>query len=424
MKRMLLLFVSWFILLGFLGIVYPQGTDNANESAYNDGWSTGDNGGTGFGAWTLTGGANAGLFIGSSDNINTNGKSFGLWAKNGATSSAVRDFSSAMAESDRFTIYMENGWIQYGGTVGFGLQNSSGNNIIEVYFVGGGSHYTVNDNSSGPAVTTFEFTGNGLKIEVDLNTSSTYTVKLSPAVGGSVISKDGSFTGIISRLRLFNYNAGDDSNYDLYFNSLSHEIGIVPVELSLFTGMVSNNNVNLTWQTVTEINNYGFEIERSGVNVGQTNSLSTSVSTWEKIGFVAGHGNSNSTKDYTFADNTISSSGKYAYRLKQIDNDGTFKYSPVVETDVTVNLTYALGQNYPNPFNPTTKISYTLPETGLVTLRVYNIIGQTVSMLVNQLQDAGKYEVEFNANGLSNGVYFYELKANGFTSVKKLMLVK
>ena len=194
----------------------------------------------------------------------------------------------------------------------------------------------------------------------------------------------------------------------------------LPVELSSFVASAAPGNVQLSWQTATEINNYGFEIERSIVNVGQTNSLST----WDKIGFVAGHGNSNSTKDYSFTDNSISTSGNYAYRLKQIDNDGSFSYSQVVETDVTVNLTYSLGQNYPNPFNPTTKISYTLPETGLVTLKVYNIVGETVAELINQTQEAGKYEVEFSANGLSNGVYFYELKANGFTSVKKLMLLK
>jgi len=182
------------------------------------------------------------------------------------------------------------------------------------------------------------------------------------------------------------------------------------------TASTVNGNVKLSWQTATEVNNYGFEIERSAVS-GQT-------SAWEKIGFVKGNGNSNSTKNYSFTDNAVSKSGKYAYRLKQIDNDGSFTYSQIVETDVTVNLSYLLGQNYPNPFNPTTKISYSIPETGLVTLKVYNIVGESVAELVNKTQEAGKYEIEFNGSSLSNGVYFYELKANGFTSVKKLMLLK
>ena len=216
----------------------------------------------------------------------------------------------------------------------------------------------------------------------------------------------------------------DDNNSGSYYIASFTTDSAFPVEFNMFSIKSDRNLVNLTWQTATEINNYGFEVERldnlRGLNLYNDGNLEG----FTPIGFVAGHGNSNSTKDYSFTDNTITSSGKYAYRLKQIDNDGSFSYSQVVETDVTVNLTYSLGQNYPNPFNPTTKISYSIPETGLVTLRVYNIIGETVAMLVNKVQEAGKYEVEFSGSSLSNGVYFYELKANGFTSVKKLMLLK
>jgi hypothetical protein len=191
----------------------------------------------------------------------------------------------------------------------------------------------------------------------------------------------------------------------------------LPVELASLTASTVNGNVKISWQTATEVNNYGFEVERSEKQEARSEK-------WEKIGFVKGNGNSNSTKNYSFTDNAVSKSGKYAYRLKQVDNDGSFTYSQIVETDVTVNLSYTLGQNYPNPFNPTTKISYTIPETGLVTLKVYNIVGEHVAELVNKTQEAGKYEIEFNGSSLSNGVYFYELKANGFTSVKKLMLLK
>jgi hypothetical protein len=213
-------------------------------------------------------------------------------------------------------------------------------------------------------------------------------------------------------------------NYKFYTENWSYysagvtadPVTTTPVELTSFKAKLNDNSVKLSWQTATEINNYGFEIERSAVS-GQ-------MSEWTKIGFVKGNGNSNSTKNYSFTDNAVSKSGKYAYRLKQVDNDGSFTYSQIVETDVTVNLSYSLGQNYPNPFNPTTKISYTIPETGLVTLKVYNIVGEHVAELVNKTQEAGKYEIEFNGSSLSNGVYFYELKANGFTSVKKLMLLK
>ena len=218
-------------------------------------------------------------------------------------------------------------------------------------------------------------------------------------------------------------NASPD--WTIYVDDVSYNSTTpLPVELNNFYARSYGSAVRLFWQTATEINNYGFQIERRdnlrGLNLDNDGNLEG----FTPIGFVAGHGNSNSTKDYSFTDNSISTSGKYAYRLKQIDNDGSFSYSQVVETDVTVNLTYSLGQNYPNPFNPTTKISYTIPETGLVTLKVYNVVGETVAELINQTQEAGKYEVEFSGSSLSNGVYFYELKANGFTSVKKLMLLK
>ena len=220
-------------------------------------------------------------------------------------------------------------------------------------------------------------------------------------------------------------NPGDNPDFSaLSGGPFSTGTYALPVELSSFSLEIVKEGVKISWQTATEINNYGFQIERRdnlrGLNLDNDGNLEG----FTPIGFVAGHGNSNSTKDYSFTDNTISTSGKYAYRLKQIDNDGSFSYSQVVETDVTVNLTYSLGQNYPNPFNPTTKISYTIPETGLVTLKVYNVVGETVAELINQTQEAGKYEVEFSGSGLSNGVYFYELKAHGFSSVKKLMLLK
>lgn len=186
----------------------------------------------------------------------------------------------------------------------------------------------------------------------------------------------------------------------------------LPVELTSFTAVINNSAVELNWNTATEVNNYGFEIERSSLN-----------NNFEKIGFVKGSGNSNSAKDYFFIDKQTLS-GKCFYRLKQIDNDGAFEYSKVVEADFKLLQTYELSQNYPNPFNPTTKINYSIPVDGRVRLLIYGITGELVKSLINEYQTAGIYSVNFNASGLSSGIYFYKIIANDFLQIKKMSVIK
>jgi hypothetical protein len=189
----------------------------------------------------------------------------------------------------------------------------------------------------------------------------------------------------------------------------------LPVELSSFNAAATNGAVKLTWQTATEVNNYGFQVERKMDKV---------ETIWEEIGFVAGSGNSNAPKDYSYTDNSLDNSGKYSYRLKQIDNDGKTTYSNEIETDVTVVLEYALSQNYPNPFNPSTVINYTLSQPGFVTIKIYNTLGQEVSTLLNGQMDAGKHTLTFDASKLSSGMYLYKITAGNFTQVKKMLLAK
>ncbi|MEJ2506974.1 MAG: hypothetical protein P8Y81_12005, partial [Ignavibacteriaceae bacterium] len=126
------------------------------------------------------------------------------------------------------------------------------------------------------------------------------------------------------------------------------------------------NGINLQWRTETEVNNYGFEVERK--------NSSTQNGQWQTLAFVQGHGNSNSPKDYSFIDEGITS-GKYSYRLKQIDNDGKYEYSKPIEVDLGIVNTYELSQNYPNPFNPITTISFTISSANTVKLSVFNSIG-------------------------------------------------
>jgi hypothetical protein len=190
----------------------------------------------------------------------------------------------------------------------------------------------------------------------------------------------------------------------------------VPVELSSFSAYVRSEAVNLKWETKTEINNYGFEIERSSF-------MTSPIQGWTKIGFVNGHGNSNSPKDYSFTDRSITN-GKYIYRLKQIDTDGKYEYSKEVEVDLGLPKAYALCQNYPNPFNPTTIINYTLPVEGNVQLQIFTIEGELVKSLVNEKQNVGSYSIEFNAGNLASGTYIYKLRAGNFVQTKKMTLTK
>ena len=193
---------------------------------------------------------------------------------------------------------------------------------------------------------------------------------------------------------------------------------IVPVELTSFTGAVVGNDVQLKWATATELNNRGFEIQRS-----------ISGSAFATIAFVEGFGTTTEQKQYSFTDRNITAGVDHAYRLKQIDFDGTFDYSDVVNVGSTIPTEFALEQNYPNPFNPTTNIIYSVPVNSNVTLDVYNLIGQKVVTLFEGEVEAGKHTSQFNASSMSSGMYLFKLTAVGedgsqFSSSKKMTLLK
>ena len=146
---------------------------------------------------------------------------------------------------------------------------------------------------------------------------------------------------------------------------------------------------------------------------------------WKKIGFVKGNGNSSNPHHYSFTDNTLQNQGTCSYRLKQIDNDGTFKYSNTLSVMVNLPNNYFLAQNFPNPFNPTTKIEFGLKNDGYVKLIVYNLLGEKVKELVNGPLNAGYHKVLFDAGSLASGVYIYRLDVKDkFSSVNKMVLIK
>lgn len=195
----------------------------------------------------------------------------------------------------------------------------------------------------------------------------------------------------------------------------------LPVELISFSSTIINNKVLLNWQTATEIMNFGFEVQRKVVN----SQLSVDNKEWGNVGFVEGFGNSNSIKNYSFVDENPLI-GKLIYRLKQIDTDGGFSFSNEIEIeiDIQVPLEFALFQNYPNPFNPSTEIRFNISEESNVKLVVFDILGNEVNILVNEIKQAGKYSVQLDGSLLPSGVYYYRIQANNFVATKKLLLIK
>ncbi len=214
-----------------------------------------------------------------------------------------------------------------------------------------------------------------------------------------------------------------NNEQDVYYSYITDTTGTVPVELISFSASAAANIVILEWSTATELNNHLFEIEKS-----------FDKTDWRTIGFIKGNGTTSEPHHYSYSDkfSGIVSSRLY-YRLKQIDFNGSFKYSGIVKVEIAP-FEFSLSQNYPNPFNPGTTISYQIPANSFVTLKVYDVLGNEIVTLVNEEKVAGEYKVEFDASDIPNiasGIYFCKLqatpfggKAENYTSTKKMLLLK
>ncbi|MCF6270565.1 MAG: T9SS type A sorting domain-containing protein [Melioribacteraceae bacterium] len=283
--------------------------------------------------------------------------------------------------------------------------------------------------------TDFDGTGDGTEI------TSTFTEFIfSIPSTGSLLDIQFEFSGLA-------YGDEDIAIDNIRVGSVTSPL---PVELTSFTAQAIDAGVLLNWTTATEVNNYGFEIEQASFREDGTTPVrtipderttpvrtipderTTPVRTdWETIGFVEGHGNSNSPKEYSFSD--YSASGNTNYRLKQIDTDGGFEYSYVITLIGSLGKT-ELYQNHPNPFNPSTKISFILAELSDVNISVYNMLGQKVAELLNNKMNAGTHNVEFDARsaggGLSSGFYIYRLVTDSYgetpnyAKTMKMLLIK
>ena len=188
----------------------------------------------------------------------------------------------------------------------------------------------------------------------------------------------------------------------------------LPVELSVFSGKYNGKGkVDLNWITKTEVNNYGFYVERKINN-----------SEWGSLTFIEGYGNSNSPKQYSYTDKDLFAGGSiFQYRLKQIDTDGQFEYSDVVEVEIVPNE-FELSQNYPNPFNPSTTIRFSLPKQAQLKINIYNMLGEFIETIAEGTYEAGYHKVTFNASNLPSEMYIYRIESNDFVQTKKMMLLK
>lgn len=232
--------------------------------------------------------------------------------------------------------------------------------------------------------------------------------------------------------RKLDKNTGNVGTIDIGAYEYKFSNDPLPVELFFLKIMFKQEKVVLNWQTSSEVNNYGFEVQRTVIL--RHPLANRQDDNWEKIGFVQGSGNSNSPKGYSFTDNLYDIlSNNYnltlKYRLKQIDNDGSYKYSDVKAVCIDLPTKFELFQNYPNPFNPITTINYQLPKKSFISIKIYDAIGRVIETLVGDEQMPGNYEIKFDGSNLASGIYFYKLisvESDGkqITLLKKMILLK
>jgi subtilisin family serine protease len=276
-------------------------------------------------------------------------------------------------------------------------------------------------NLTGTSMATPEVTGAIALMYAAADSGLMELYKTNPA-SGAIIFRDYLFAGVdvIPALEGITVTGGRLN----VFNPVTEvsQYSSTPVELSSFTANTNEDNVNIQWATATELNNKGFEVERS-----EFNNAAGTRSEYKKIAFIKGNGSTTEKQNYNFVDKSLAP-GKYFYRLKQIDFGGVADYSSEIEVEIKAPVEFSLSQNYPNPFNPTTAINFTLPEKSSVTINVYTIIGELVNTVVKNTFDAGYQSVNFNAANLPSGVYVYRIEAKGisrtFVSSQKMLLIK
>jgi hypothetical protein len=372
--------------------------------------------------WTLSYGPG---IIGNAWLVKTDSLGNQLWNKPFGGSDVDRGYSVQQTNDSGFIV------TGYTSSIGAGLDDmlliktdSDGNELWQKAFGGTGRDY------GHSVIQTFDggFLVAGYTLSFGAGGDDFWLVKTD---GSGNLEWHQTFGGSSSDIA-YSIASTNDGGFIITGHTLSYGAGVhdiwliktatvIPVELINFSAsLIDENQVLLRWSTATELNNYGFNVERSSVRSND----------WKTIGFVKGYGNSNLTQEYSFTD-ILDTRDKFTYRLKQIDYNGSLNYSNAIEIELGNNwLDFTLSQNYPNPFNPNTKIKFTLPITvnknNTTTLRIFDVIGNEVATLLNEIKEPGSYEVSFNADEfeMSSGIYFYKLRSGLFSVVKKMIYLK
>jgi photosystem II stability/assembly factor-like uncharacterized protein len=323
---------------------------------------------------------------------------FEMTTDGGATFTPV---TTSMGTSAIYSVYMVNSNVGY-------LCGSTGK--VNKTTDGGATWNSIDPGTYTPTLYSLDFKDENNGMVVGSTGQTFYTND-----GGATWTWENTSMSTVYGVYVEKFSTDTSAAYICGTNSyiMKNQHVIVPVELASFSASINGDDVTLSWMTATELNNSGFQVERT-----------TGKQNWTELGFIQGHGTSSETQVYTFIDKDLVA-GTYNYRIKQIDFDGTYKYFNLKEeVDISAPSSYDLSQNYPNPFNPSTKIKYSVPVEGLVNIAVYNILGEKVANLVNSVQKAGNYELTFNATNLASGMYIYRMESGNYVSIKKMMILK
>ena len=261
--------------------------------------------------------------------------------------------------------------------------------------------YSTTDGSDGPnSVGAWDVVG---IVELDVQTFSDNTTIPNTEYTYAVYMRD----------IAYNYSSGSSSS-----------VQALPVELTSFTAQTLDDAILLRWETATEVNNYGFEVQRNTPHFPPSRGDIEDRGVWRTLAFVIGHGNSNSPRFYQHIDNNTQSAGTYYYRLKQIDYDGAYEYSNEISIYIEPSQNLILCNNYPNPFNSQTTIFVELPVDSKINLSIYNVLGEHIATLADDHYIAGKYKFNFDAETIPSGVYFYRLTSTDKILTRKMLLTK
>lgn len=393
-------------------------------------------------AWIVSG---KGIAI-AGNNVDYNGNTRATTISGGCTDIGSNEFTATPPSNPDATVDNAPGsgitsnytlWGRVLATINWGAGGSSYPSSVSVKYYSGVTHPGVlgggYSNSYWSINPSGSLSGATYNVSINFGQNETYTIT-TPSTNTRLAKYNGSWE-VFSTAGTGNWqtdlNWGTEAITTRGMNSfsdysLTDATAPLPVELCSFTANVVNRQAQLTWKTCSEINNKGFEVERRAYN-----SVNGNYESWNKVAFIEGNGTTSEEHTYSYSDSRLNT-GKYQYRLKQLDYNGNYEYHNLTApNDVIIGtpINADLFQNYPNPSNPTSKVDFQIPFDSKVSLKVYDMTGKEVATLIDNQLTGGFYTAEFNGSNLASGVYFYRIIAksgNGdsFTKTMKLILIK